>query len=373
MAHSDDQTEIAAARVAAARRPDSGDVRFMATQQLAEWLASLLASRTLVAPRRIGRDLVLYRPVETVDDIAFDFGRTAVSPKEFFLPATETILTIERRRMPQPGADEESAPANLMQVELHEPGLTGDTVLFAVRACDAHALLSLDALLLREPADSYYARRREQTTLIGLACEEMAPSCFCTAVGFTPDDPSGLDLMLERVEDGYRLRILTEKGRELLGELDLPPWSGEFAPRVWPKTDYQVAPRALWTACFDDPFWQALGQRCLSCKLCAYVCPTCRCFDVRDYPLRRSSGHEVIERLRVWDACLSEGYRCTAGGHNPRPTRAERLRNRFFCKFVYYPQDFGPLACVGCGRCIDYCPVNIDITEVLTAVTTGGP
>ena len=110
------------------------------------------------------------------------------------------------------------------------------------------------------------------------------------------------------------------------------------------------------------------GERCLSCRICTYVCPTCRCFDVTDRVVAERAGVTRIERIRAWDACTSTNYRRIAGGHNPRPTKPERLRNRFYCKFCYYPEDFGPLGCVGCGRCIVSCPVDIDITEVLQDV-----
>ena len=114
--------------------------------------------------------------------------------------------------------------------------------------------------------------------------------------------------------------------------------------------------------------WRRHGERCLSCRICTYVCPTCRCFDVADRVVAERSGVTHIERIRVWDACTSTNYRRAAGGHNSRPTKPGRIRNRFFCKFCYYPEDFGALGCVGCGRCIVSCPVDIDITEVMRDV-----
>ena len=114
------------------------------------------------------------------------------------------------------------------------------------------------------------------------------------------------------------------------------------------------------------------GERCLSCRICTYVCPTCRCFDVVDRAVGVRNGVTHIERIRVWDACTSTNYRRAAGGHNSRPTKPVRLRNRFFCKFCYYPEDFGPLGCVGCGRCVVSCPVDIDIREVMQEVAEAG-
>jgi sulfhydrogenase subunit beta (sulfur reductase) len=127
-----------------------------------------------------------------------------------------------------------------------------------------------------------------------------------------------------------------------------------------------------WRALFEENIWMRHGERCLSCRICAYVCPTCRCFDVVDRATGVRSGVTHIERIRVWDACTGTNYRRAAGGHNSRPTKPARLRNRFFCKFCYYPEDFGPLGCVGCGRCVVSCPVDIDIREVMQEVAEAG-
>jgi sulfhydrogenase subunit beta (sulfur reductase) len=344
-------------------------LNFITHAQLRDWLAALTAERTLIAPQPSAGDLTLYAPVQSPDAIAFDFTRTAISPKEFFLPASEAILTVERIRQAPTGEDACDDPT--WDVKLSEPELGRDQVLFGVHPCDARALLALDALLLAEPVDAYYARRRERTSLIGLACEQMGPTCFCTSLGFSPDDGQGLDVMLYPAEGGYALEALTGKGETLTAGLELEPFAGPEVHKTWPPAALPAAPRQAWAQLFDSPYWSRLADRCLSCKLCAYVCPTCRCFDVRDYTVAHGPGRQQIERLRCWDSCLAAGYRRIAGGHNPRPAKAQRLRNRFYCKFDYYPADFGPLGCVGCGRCIDHCPVNVDITEVLQAVAGG--
>ncbi len=330
--------------------------------QLHAWLKRLMEDRVVIAPVRVAEDLTLYQPIHSVEAIDLAYSRTAVSPKEFFLPDTEAILTIERVRQMAQGGNP------VWDVKLTEGKLERDQVLFAARPCDIHALTVLDALLFDEPVDTYYAQRRDRTTLVGLACEEMGPTCFCTSLGSVPDSTRGMDVMLHQVEGGYAIEVLTEKGKALMEGLNLAAYENELPAKTWPAAEYKVAPREVWTQLFNDPQWGGVADRCLNCKICAYICPTCRCFDVRDYVVAQKPGYQKIERLRCWDSCMPENYRRIAGGHNPRPTKMQRVRNRFYCKFDYYPADFGPVACVGCGRCIDLCPVNIDITEVLQQV-----
>jgi len=326
-------------------------------KDLVTWLTRLMEEYTVIAPTAVG-DNVLYKRVASTDEVVFDFTRTDLSPKEHFFPDTQAILTITKGHG---------------EVSLAEPPLEREQVLFGVRPCDARGLKVLDALLLEhEPADAYYAERREKTTLIGLACPEMWPGCFCTSLDGTPDEAGDMDVMLTETGDSYLVQIVTEKGKNLADGLALSEASQE---RPYPRLSSEGVPvpsQEVWRQHFDDEVWARLADRCLSCRVCTYVCPTCRCFDVRDDVTQSGVQGSVIQRLRAWDSCLSEGYRRIAGGHNPRPTKMQRLRNRFYCKFHYCPQDFGPVACVGCGRCIVSCPVSIDIAEMLGDVSRLG-
>jgi ferredoxin len=323
-------------------------MKVVTRDDLTAWLDGLIGSVTLVAPKAV-EEQILYKPVAGSSEIAFGFTKTDLSAKEHFLPSTHLLLSIEK------GED---------GIKVKEPPEVREQVLFGVRPCDAKALRALDALFVEEePVDPYYAERRDKTTLIGLACREMGTECFCTSLGLSPDDASDVDLMLTEVDGGYAVQVVTEKGQALLGDLALEEVEG-MPPKPVVHEGPPVVDAKSWPKHFEHDYWFRLGDRCLSCRLCTYVCPTCRCFDVRDQETR-SKG---IERLRAWDSCVAENYRRIAGGHNPRPTKAERLRNRFYCKFCYYPQDYGPVACVGCGRCITQCPVNIDIVEVLEGV-----
>jgi sulfhydrogenase subunit beta (sulfur reductase) len=325
-------------------------MRVTMREALATWLDALAQRYTVIAPRLV-EDELLYGPVTSSAEIVFDFQRTVLSPKTFLLPDTQVILEVERQ-------DDE--------VAMTEPALEREQVLFAVRPCDARGLQALDALLLnRPPPDTYYAERRAKTTLVGLACPQLWEDCFCTSLGGAPDDASAVDVMLYEGDIGYWVSAVTDKGTALLEGLEVeetdrePPASDTSGERV------PVLPPESWGALFDDVYWQRLAERCLSCHACTYVCPTCRCFDVRDDTTAAGPGYAYIQRLRAWDSCLSAAYRRTAGGHNPRPNKAQRLRNRYYCKFCYSPLDFGAVACVGCGRCIDVCPVGIDIAEML--------
>ena len=277
---------------------------------LEAWLDAIAERYTVIAPRLV-QQVLLYQPVASNAEVVFDFERTVLSPKAFFLPNTHVILEIEKQGR---------------EVKLSEPALKQEQVIFGVRPCDAQGLRALDALLLDcPPPDAYYAERREKTTLIGLACPQLWADCFCTSLGGAPDDASNLDVMLYKGDAGYLVLANTEKGAAIVEELETEETSQ--VPSGFESSDRQVpllSPEN-WEVLFDHVYWQRLAERCLSCHACTYVCPTCRCFDVRDDTLAADAGYAYVQRLRAWDSCMASTYRRIAGGHNPRPEKAQRL------------------------------------------------
>lgn len=327
-------------------------MRYVTRKNLMVWLTDLASEVNVVAPVN-SKDKLVYQKISTAEQIVWDFQRTDMSPRNWYFPMTEPILLIEQGK----------------QTKIMEPPEPGQTVLFAVRPCDARSALAFDALFLNKaPVDRQYARHRQALTMIGLSCPQMWDTCFCTAVGGAPNSHEGLDVLLIELEDGYAVELLTEKGEAL--------FAGVSFEEVDITVDQPVIHEGLpalrnteeWKTLFNDLYWKELSNSCLSCRACSFVCPTCRCYDVRDELVAIKPGVKTFERLRAWDTCTATGYRRIAGGHNPRETQEKRLKNRFYCKFMYYPDDFGPLGCVGCGRCIDACPVGIDILEVISKV-----
>jgi len=321
--------------------------KILGKNELESWLGKIMQERTLVAPRRV-KDLTLFGPVQSVDDILFDYQNTNLSPKEFFFPKTDTLFTGEHK-----DGDIEITPATIDQ----------ETVIFGIRPCDARGIAMLDSPYMDEPADSIWAQHRAKTTLIGLACTKPAPQCFCNSVGSSPNDSSSVDIMLTEVDDGYAVEAVTEKGERLLQGVALK--ESDITPPV-SSCDAGVPADGIVEAIqkgFDNPYWSRLADRCIHCNVCAYVCPTCYCFDIRD---RTDQGK--IERLRTWESCQSKGFTRIAGGHDPRSEKGPRLRQRFCHKPLYFPQQFGPIACIGCGRCVVSCPVNIDIREIIADI-----
>ncbi len=258
---------------------------------------------------------------------------------------------------------------------MEQPVLEGAAVLLGVRPCDARAATLVEKLFRWDVDDPYYIKRRELATVIGLACRKPGPNCFCTSVGGGPASTEGLDLLLHDLGEAYLVEAVTGKGRALQEELrehleEVPAGARraaaraaeEAAAKIRRTIDPSGIPEGL-PGLWEDPLWRRTAASCLGCGICTYLCPTCHCFDIQD----EAEGFQG-RRCRTWDSCMFEEYTRHTSGHNPRPSRRERTRNRINHKYSYFAKKFGVIACVGCGRCINLCPVNIDLVEILQQV-----
>ncbi|MFO7952052.1 MAG: 4Fe-4S dicluster domain-containing protein [Bacillota bacterium] len=316
-----------------------------------------LAGKDLWAPRESDEGL-RFGPVAEGEVPELEYTNTRVPPKEAVFPQTETLFQFK-----------------IGEEGLEEPQLEQNLVLLGVRPCDARAMTIIDKLFSWDENDPYYLKRRENAVLVGLACNEPGLNCFCTSVGGGPVATEGLDLLMVDLGEKYLLEEVTEKGSALLEEVkDLLEEAGEestkqkkkladeAAGKIKRSIDTEGIPAGL-PGLWEDELWRRVSASCIGCGTCTYLCPTCHCFDIQD----ETEGFEA-RRCRVWDSCMFKEYTLHTSGHNPRPTRRERTRNRIYHKYNYYVDKFDVIACVGCGRCINLCPVNIDILEILGQV-----
>ena len=322
------------------------------------WVRGLLGFYRVVGPTSAAEGVVHYTPLAEGVPVMLDGLRPIRSPKEHFIPATETLLAFH-------------GTSKALTLEA-PPVPTVDTVILGVRSCDAQALARLDDVFLkRKETDSLYGDRRKTTRLVGLACATPSWGCFCTSVGGSPAGTEGLDLLLTDLGDRYHVAVLSEAGRELIAGAAFPPAVAADAAaaeaqhaaavdRMPPLFDAgTVAKKVEW----DAPLWTHYAKRCLACGACSFLCPTCHCFDMQD-----EVTAEGGVRFRCWDTCQFGEFTRMGAGHNPRQTQKERVRQRVSHKFKYLVEEFGRQGCTGCGRCVEACPVNIDIRQVLTEI-----
>lgn len=257
---------------------------------------------------------------------------------------------------------------------LDNPAPAEKCAFLGVRPCDLAALAVLDRVLLGDRyADDIYRARRQNAFLVALHCQESAPTCFCASMGSGPRARSGFDIALaEFVESGapeFFAEAGTDAGLELLelcGATPAPPeWTRAVeegctraAAAQTRRVDAHAAPQLI-DAMFDSPHWDAVARRCLACGNCTSVCPTCFCVNYED---RTSIDGRRAERWRLWDSCFTQSFTYIHGG-SVRSSVKSRYRQWLSHKLARWQAQFGTPGCVGCGRCIAWCPAGIDITE----------
>ena len=288
-------------------------------------------------------------------DVDFETLKTIKPPKELFLPQSENLYEGFRD-----GKNIRIRPEKFKDLPF---------VVFGTRGCDLLGIEILDKVYLNEPVDRFYESRRNNGCIVSLACKNPQNTCFCKAFDVDAANPKA-DVTMWDAGDFMYFEPVTEKGenlvknfshltepadaaevkqqqREIRDKIEKLPYSG-LSLKLFEETEMLEI--------FDSPAWDKLHEACIACGTCTFVCPTCQCYDIMDY----DTGSGVI-RYRCWDSCMYSDFTLMAHG-NPRKTQKERFRQRFMHKLVYHP------SCVGCGRCVNKCPVSLNIVKVVKSL-----
>jgi sulfhydrogenase subunit beta (sulfur reductase) len=285
---------------------------------------------------------------------------TRLSPKNLVFPQSEAMLNYS--------LDANDPERNIMK---EAPKDYAPRAVVGIRPCDAKALalvkMNFDTDQYKDP---YWLNLYNATTFVGLACDAPCSTCFCTTAGCGPYHEEGLDVLLAAQKDGYLAKALTDKGTQLVkeagwtqtadGDAAIAKAKAAAEARIVSKIETDNLRGADTMALYNAPFWEEVSFACINCGTCTFSCPTCWCFDIQDETNRKKGV-----RIRNWDSCMFPIFSVHTTGHNPRDTKLQRVRQRFMHKLKYFVDKYGQgIMCVGCGRCVRQCPVNIDIRRV---------
>ena len=353
---------------------------FLPREDLDRLLDALRAGgRTVVGPT-VRDGAVVYDEIASVDALPVGW-RSDVAPGTYRLRRDDgarafdygvPVTSWKRYTHPPRVPLTRTSDGRIEAIEPEAPALA----FIGVRACEIAALDIQERVLRAGPAgDVDHARRREGALVVAVECALASSTCFCTSMGTGPEVTGGADLVLSELGDGFTVRALSEAGQTVLSRLALPAASddqtaaaaeqvaavrsaiGDPVPSVGLAERLRAAP--------EHPRWDVVAERCLACTNCTLVCPTCFCTSVSvTSDLDGVSG----ESERTWDSCFTLGFGRVAGDNNFRPRVADRYRQWLTHKFSTWWDQFGSTGCVGCGRCITWCPVGIDVREELLAI-----
>lgn len=327
-------------------------------EKIFDFIEGLKAWGKLFAPKKVSDKSVDFCPVIDVNEVVFDYHRTLMPPKKYFYHTKERLFTYDKNEVEMYEAFEDKGPI----------------VLFGVHACDIVGLRIMDSIFIDDEPDPYYQRRRENGIIIGISClpDEY---CFCNVRRAEFVD-KGFDLFLSEVPDGFVIRVGSVKGHKIVDQN--PNLFGKVTDTDTEElVKFDKKKKSLFTVQgnWDSlrynielnesvALWERESEKCLGCGNCTITCPTCRCYDVKDYPnLDGVTG----SRVRIWDSCQFRTHGLVAGDHNFRDTKLSRFRNRYMCKNAYCAQ-VTTAYCVGCGRCTNYCPAEINYKKNLMEI-----
>jgi formate hydrogenlyase subunit 6/NADH:ubiquinone oxidoreductase subunit I len=312
--------------------------------------------KTIYAPA-LKNGKVSFKVADNFSGITTDYIQTTQSSKEVAFPRTEKILDYSGNKdgMSVKGIDLQDIP---------------EIILWGVRPCDAMGIGELSAIFNWDYKDEIYNNRLSRVTVFGFSCNKSDEYCFCTSVGGNPGSTAGSDILFTQCgENGdYIAEIITDKGTTIvtmasgLFEKANDIEKEKYLTDVSVRFNQEVI-RGKLEKFFESDQWVEQSLKCLGCGACAYVCPTCACFDIQDEAHGKSGS-----RVRCWDSCGFSLFTLHTSGHNPRDVQSQRWRQRIMHKFSYMPERLNVFGCTGCGRCSRACPADMNILEHLISI-----
>ncbi|MBN1233550.1 MAG: 4Fe-4S dicluster domain-containing protein [Candidatus Coatesbacteria bacterium] len=310
------------------------------------------------------KDNLYFKKIKKWNDADIGKLKTKRGPKELFFPINEDLFSYKY---------------NGDGFTLEDPEIEYEPFIVAgLRPCDTAGLDVIDKLFSWDYKDEFYLKKREKAILIAFTCPYTDSSCFCTSVLGKYPYKDGSDIMLTQLKSkDYIVEILTEKGKKLLSHLNkvINPASKEDLKELKKELDnidksikkIKIDKVKSWLENnFEDDYWKNCALECLSCGICTFVCPTCHCFDIIE-----DRNLDKITRRRTWDSCSFTDF-TRMKVHQPRQEHFRRWRQRLMHKYYYYVNNFEVIACTGCGRCIESCPVGINIMTMLSEIDDKG-